>query len=66
MQAGTHILRLGSAVLLRDAALRSLDIMLGFPARSGLQIAMSDLIAQAELSLRVWKEIILVRAWKLL
>jgi hypothetical protein len=47
-------------MLLRDAALRSLDIMLAFPAKSGLQVAMSDLIAQAELSLRVWKEIMLV------
>ena len=49
-----------SAMLLRDAALRSIDIMMAFPAKSGLQVAMSDLIAQAELSLRVWKEIVLV------
>jgi len=49
-----------SSVLLRDAALRCVDIMLAFPVRSGLQVAISDVIAQAELSLRVWKEIVLV------
>lgn len=47
-------------MLLRDAALRCVDIMLAFPIRSGLHVAISDVIAQAELSLRVWKEIVLV------